>query len=210
MRLRAIWTGDSDEPDLPVFVADSLLREVSRLSRTAGASETGGALVGRLHRDRGLSALFVEVTDQLPALHAPAGTDRLNFTPETWHAWDIALAERASGEIRLGWWHSHPVGAWAAQVRAQEATGRVRTGGFLSQHDRALHRTVFAAAYCVALVVTDPGEAESEVTLFGWRKGALVKRGFGRLTLRDDPESSGAWVHPDPRSHRSPSEEGTP
>lgn len=178
MREEAREEGEPHGSDVPVFVPENLLQEAKRLCREAGAAETGGVLIGHLHLDRTLPELFVEVTAQVPARFVEAGTDRLTFTPETWHDVDATIAQRASGELHLGWWHTHPVGQWASGGETDEPKRRVETNGFLSTLDRLLHRTVFPSAYCVALVVTDPGDTDPTCALFGWRQGVVVRRGY--------------------------------
>jgi proteasome lid subunit RPN8/RPN11 len=177
MRAGTVSSGDHDPADLPVFLPADLLQEVMDLSRSAQVCECGGVLVGHLHRDPGLPELFVEVTAQVPARHVEASAHRLTFTAETWREVNAALALRASGEIMLGWWHSHPVGTWCQGCPPEKRSACAPREGFLSAHDRLLQRTVFPGAHCVALVVTDTGLAPPRCTLFGWRRGAMVPRG---------------------------------
>ena len=170
--------GDHDLEDPPVFMPEALLKEVGDHSRVAGAAECGGILIGHLRRDPAEVEIFLEITAQISARHVVADANRLTFTPETWHAVDTALAARGAGEIMLGWWHSHPVGAWCETCPPEKRGDCDLTDGFLSTHDRHLHRTVFPRAYTVALVVSDPGHGDPSYSLFGWRHGALVRRGF--------------------------------
>ncbi len=178
MRRGALPAGEAYPGDPPVFVPQALRPEIAARARAAGAAECGGVLIGHLFRDPRPVELFVEITDQIPARHVEANANRLTFTPETWHAVDTALAERGAGEIMLGWWHSHPVGAWCESCSPEERADCDLTEGFLSAHDRHLHRTVFPRAYTVALVVSDPGRGNPVCSLFGWRRGVLVRRGF--------------------------------
>jgi hypothetical protein len=48
---------------------------------------------------------------------------------------------------------------------------------FFSAEDREFHRTVFAKAYGVALVVTVTDDG-LQYALFGWRAGSIQQRGF--------------------------------
>jgi hypothetical protein len=48
---------------------------------------------------------------------------------------------------------------------------------FFSDHDHHLHRSVFPAAYSIALVVNDASDGLSH-SCFGWYEGVLVPRGF--------------------------------
>lgn len=178
LRRGALLCGDPHADDPPVFIPEALLRDVEDRGRAAGATECGGVLIGRLRRDAAVAELFVEITAQIPARHTAATDVRLTFTPATWRDADAALGARMAGEIMLGWWHSHPVGAWC-EDRAPERDAPYALGeGFLSEHDRHLHRTVFPRAYTIALVVTDSGAGHPVCALFGWRGGVLVRRGF--------------------------------
>jgi hypothetical protein len=189
MRATASETGELDPTDVPVFLPEEMLREVERRGREAGGAETGGILIGHLHHDRDLPELFVEITAHVLARHVQASMDRLTFTPETWLDLETTLAQRAAGEVMLGWWHSHPVGRWkeSGPPEKQEQEVEAQAEGFLSTHDRMLHRTVFTGAYCVALVVTDPGHRDPTSALFGWRRGMLVRRGYYVRTGRGQP-----------------------
>ncbi len=151
--------------------------ETAALMRTAGASETGGVLLGHLRRDPD-SGVFAEVTGQAPATLAQSGLTSLGFTPEAWTAIRAEIAGRANNEIWLGWWHSHPVRHWQER-KTEEASG---TGRFFSVSDCSVHRTVFSAAYNIGLVVSDTptrhGDWSVGWNVFGWRRGLIVERGF--------------------------------
>ena len=136
-----------------------MIEETVELMVRAGGKETGGILIGHLHRDPGRRQLFLEVTAQIPAQHAEQELARLTFTPETWTAVDAALALRGKGEIQLGWWHSHPASHWCddcpPETRRRCKSAGAPSGDFFSAHDVALHRTVFPRAYSIALVLSD-------------------------------------------------------
>jgi len=94
--------GRIDVDEMPVFIPRELLSDVAGLMLHAGASETGGILVGHLHRDRRRREIFLEVTAQVPAEHAQHELTRLTFTPDTWAAADAVLALRGRREIYVG------------------------------------------------------------------------------------------------------------
>jgi hypothetical protein len=169
--------------DISVFVPGALLDEVSDLTRRAGDRETGGILIGNLHRDPAAGDLFLEVTAQIPARHAEAELGRLSFLPADWTEVQAALDLRRQGEIMLGWWHCH-LARLICKDCSIESQRRCRfaTGTF-SEHDRHLHRTVFPRAYSVALVVNDAATGLSH-SMFGWRQGRVAARGF-RVTNGD-------------------------
>lgn len=172
--------GPSEDGDFPVFVSSRILDEAAALARRAGDCETGGVLVGRLWRDPAAREVFAEVTAQVPARHTAATAARLTFTHETWTDVRAAIALRRSDELMLGWWHSHPVRVWCRECPPEKQAACSLARGFFSEHDRALHRTMFPAAYGVGLLVNDLQEGAT-FSLFGWRRGLLAPRGFSLL-----------------------------
>ena len=188
-------TGSTVEEDLSVFVPQNVLDEAQELSQVAGARETGGILIGRLHWDEDRDDLFLAITAQIPVQHAEQELTRLTFTPDTWAAVDAAIALRNEGEMYVGWWHSHPAGEWCSacppEVQAKcKAAGKV-SGDFFSTHDVALHRAVFPRAYNVALLISGNScEADSVVwSMFGWRYGMVAAREFYVLAGTDLPQA---------------------
>lgn len=176
--------GPPDDEEMPVFMPRQTVHEAVELMVRAGNKETGGILIGHLRRDPSRRNLFLEVTAQIAVEHAQQELTRLTFTPDTWTAVDAALALRGKGEIRLGWWHSHPASHWCEECPPErrlrcEAAG-APSGDFFSAHDVALHRSVFPRAYSIALVISD-GCGNAGVPswrLFGWRYGMIMARGF--------------------------------
>ena len=181
---------DVDRRDFPVFVPQQVLDEASELARGAGDAETGGILIGHLRRDVATRTVFAEVTAQIAARHTTATASRLTFTRETWTAVTAALALRRSGETMLGWWHSHPVRVWCAKCPPERQVECTLAQGFFSEHDRALHRTVFPRAYAVGLLVNDRADGAT-FSMFGWRRGRLEARGFSVLDGRADTVLTG-------------------
>ena len=170
--------GEIRTDDLPVFVPRRVLDEGAALSKQAGVVETGGILIGHLHRDPSVPEIYAEVTSQLPARHTEAQSTKLTFTSETWTDIRAALALRRKGEMMLGWWHSHPVREWCKDCTPDRQKVCGMASDFFSAHDQALHRTVFARAYNVAIVVNDVGFSEPTFSMFGWRRGMIESRGF--------------------------------
>lgn len=157
----------------PVFIPQHILDETADLARraclAAPGSETGGVLVGHLHRSG--QEVFVEATAQVHARNAVASHQyRLTFTPDTWSDVQGAIDLRGRGESWVGWWHSHPKEI-AASVSEDVAA-------FMSPEDCALHRTCFPRAYSVALVVTEQADGGHRHSLFGWFYGLIAARGF--------------------------------
>ncbi|MBD3163170.1 MAG: hypothetical protein GF328_13795 [Candidatus Latescibacteria bacterium] len=185
--------GEGDGREIPVFVPEPVLREIRTHARAHAEEETGGVLVGVIHRDRERPEAFVEVCAQIPARETIAKKTRLTFTPETWAVIRDARATRPEDELMVGWWHSHPVGAWCADCPQEKKEACRVQGGFFSEDDRALHRAVFPQAFCVALVVNvsdagDEGDGTS-VSCFGWDRGRITSRGFA--VLRTEGVSAG-------------------
>lgn len=169
----AIYAGD-----VPVFVPQRVLDEAATLSRQAAAKETGGVLIGHLHRDSSVPDVFVEVTAQIHARHTEADLTKLTFTSETWTEVQAAIDLRRNGEIMLGWWHSHPVREWCKDCAPERQQVCRMASDFFSAHDQALHRTVFPRAYSIALVANDVATGDVTFSAFGWREGSLESRGF--------------------------------
>lgn len=164
--------------DVPLVVPASLLERVGARSRMAGEVETGGVLVGHLHRDPATSGLWVEVTEQLPASHTVAEMTKLTFTPQTWTDAREQLRARARGELMLGWWHSH-LGRVVCRGCADEARRVCQfSRGFFSLHDRHFQRTAFPRAWQIGLVVNDAATGELSFSVFAWRLGEIEARNF--------------------------------
>lgn len=183
---RATPAGVASEPPgtlAPVFIPQSVLDETTALARDAGDLETGGVLVGALHRDADTAGpdatLFIEVTAQVPARHTRSASTSLTFTSDTWAAVHAAIALRRRGEIMLGWWHYHPDFCRLRNCpleRRRECTG---ASPFFSAEDVHLHATCFPAGHQIALLVSDSAAAGGlSSSLFGWSEGAVQPRAF--------------------------------
>jgi len=168
------------EPELhPVFIPGRVLAEVTSLTQEAQKIETGGFLIGHLHHDAAAPEVFVEVTAQVPATETVREQSRLRFTSDSWTAARNAILLRHKGEILLGWWHSHPVKYWNCKDCPPEKQKTCALSqGFLSEHDRSLHRTVFFRAWCIAMVVSDVSYGDPTICVFGWNRGILDPRGY--------------------------------
>ncbi len=181
---RASPRGSTTSDDMPAFLPQRVLEEAAALTRRAGACETGGLLIGHVHRDASVPEVFVEITAQLPARHTRAEASKLTFTAETWTAAQKALGLRRRGELLLGWWHSHPVKEWCKTCPPEKKGSCPLSRGFFSESDQLLHRTVFPRAYMVALVVTNVDPGRIRCSLFGWGRGGIGVRGFHLLGAR--------------------------
>jgi len=169
------------EPDdLPVFIPQSVFDEIEELTRQAAAMETGGVLLGDLHRDVDRpDRLFIAVAVQIPASFTQAAATKLTFTAETWSAVEAAMRLRNRSELLVGWWHSHPVRFWCKDCppeRRRVCPLQMREA-FFSSDDSTVHRTVFSRAYTLALVASHREEGV-EFASFGWREGVIAPRGF--------------------------------
>jgi proteasome lid subunit RPN8/RPN11 len=170
--------GGSHPDDVTVFIPQKVLDETGVLTNAAGANETAGVLIGHVCRDPQSRAIFLEVTDLIPAKHTRSEPTQVTFTADTWTAVEDAIRLRHEGEIMVGWFHSHPAKFWCSaecppETRRQCPLSR----SFFSGEDCALHRAVFPMGYCVALLVTNT-DAGLRYALFGWRHGLVVQRGF--------------------------------
>lgn len=175
----SVTQGAVETGAVPVFISRQVLEDIVRLTRQAEQVETGGILIGHLRRDRTGPDVFVEITAQVPAACAVGDETRLRFTADSWTSAQNAITLRRRGEMLLGWWHSHPVKQWNCRdcpPERRRACGIDQ--GFLSEHDRALHQAVFSRAWCVAMVASDAAQGDPVLSLFGWNRGLLERRGF--------------------------------
>lgn len=180
LRRGAVAIGDAGASEVPSFAPRAVLEEITALTKRASPLETGGALVGRLSRDPNTRIVFSVVTAQIPAEHTAASAVRLAFSSDTWSAMRQTIAKRGRSEVMLGWWHSHPVREWRRQEQwPDHAEDRSSlTGGCFSEHDRAVHRTVFPGAHAIALVASDTSDADVTFSVYGWSLGVLQARGL--------------------------------
>ncbi len=182
---KAVLVGPDDPDDISVFVPHRLLEESRRQVREAGEVETGGVLLGRLHRDTARrDVIFVELTVQLPARHAPGHATKLTFTPETWAAARDTLVLRNAGESIQGWYHSHPF--WCKNCDPQRQKVCPFGGVFFSSDDISVQRAVFPRAHHLALLLSDC-PAGIIPALFGWRRGTVGSRSFHLLDAPGPP-----------------------
>lgn len=185
--LAASGEADAHSSPLPVFMAAAVLDEAKALARAAGDVETGGVLLGRLHRDTardgtGRRELFVEVTAQIAARHTIATATTLAFTPETWAAVRADVAARPRGEVLCGWWHSHL--DWCRLRDCPVEKRRTCSGArpFLSAEDLHLTASVFSAGHHLALLISDSTAGGPTASLYGWSEGLVVARDFHVLS----------------------------
>lgn len=172
--------GPPNADDFEVLVPQTALSEAVEQTKAAGDRETGGILIGHLHRDPGTYEVFAEVTAQVPARHTESDSVKLTFTSDTWTDVRGALALRRRDEIMLGWWHSHPALAWCRKCPPERQRECHLATGFLSADDTALHRAMFPRAFSLALVLTHTLD-RVDPALFGWRAGVLQPRAFRLL-----------------------------
>jgi proteasome lid subunit RPN8/RPN11 len=176
LRGDAVASGEPDSGDVPVFLPQTVLDEVGALTREAAAVETGGVLIGRMHRDSGIPEIGLEITAQIPARFTESKTTSLAFTAETWTAVRAALDLRDAGEMMCGWWHSHPSFAFCnAECPAERRRTCAMQRPFLSADDLHLHRVVFPKAFHVALLANN-ADAGLGFALFGWSGGTVQQR----------------------------------
>lgn len=184
--------------DIGVILPRHLLDEIVDLTVAKRGVETGGVLLGHLKWDHQLRELFIETTEQIHARSAVGDEKRLQFTADCWAEVRSALALRQRGESIIGWWHSHPARNWCAECPRERQEDCSLQNGFLSDHDKTLHRTIFPRAFTVALVATDSALGDVQFAMFGWKRGVLTKRAYNviggnsRSQIRSavDPEMS--------------------
>jgi len=178
MRATPVRLVDAD--DMPAFVQPCLLDEVASQTIAERGRESGGILIGKLHRDAALPEIFVEVTAQIPAEHTRGDAVKLTFTPDTWAAVDAAIKLRGRNEIYCGYWHSHPVGEWckSRECTLEKQANCKLAKDFFSVDDEALLRAVFPRGHSLALVANDTAFQDLTFSWFGWREGSIQPRGY--------------------------------
>jgi hypothetical protein len=186
----AFLEGAVDVCDMPIFIPRQILDEAEAITLSSQGTETGGILIGHLHRDEGLPEVFAEITAQIPA-RASGGRAKLSFNADTWMAVRAAVEIRSKHELYLGFWHSHPVSEWCKNndCSIEKQLNCPLARGFFSQDDQALLRTVFPRAYSVGLVCSDLPLGRPAFSLFGWRRGMIESRGF-HITTEKPPKDS--------------------
>lgn len=170
--------GQRESGEIGVSLRQPILDEIVELTVARRGVETGGVLLGHLRWDSGLGDLFIETTEQIHARSAVGDEKRLQFTAGCWAEIRSTLALRQRGESIIGWWHSHPARTWCADCPQEDRENCSLQQGFLSDHDKTLHRTVFPRAFTTALVATDSALGNVRFGLFGWKGGVLAKRGY--------------------------------
>jgi len=163
---------------MPVLVSRSVLDEARDLGQSAGDVETGGILLGKILRD-GNGTLFSMVTAQILAEHTRATRESLSFTPATWASVDAAINLRASDEIALGWWHSHPF--FCRQCSPANRAVCPLAVPMFSAADRALHREIFQKPWSIGLLLSFLGQPQPSYNLFAWNHGQIEEVNFSIL-----------------------------
>ena len=177
----------AEDGNMPVTFPQHVMDEVVDQTGKSGTLETGGILIGHVHRDSGIPEIFLEVTAQIPARHTRSEPTQLTFTAETWTDVDSARKLRGKSELMLGWWHCHTYLKETCKDCPKLKDGSCNaTATFMSTEDLVLHRTCFPRAYSIALVVAADNTPEERLSwaLFGWEQGLLRSRGFYILPER--------------------------
>ncbi len=176
---RATPVGLVDSDDMPAFVPQQLLDEVAAQTLAERGRETGGILIGKLHRDAALPEIFAEVTAQIPAEHTRGDAVKLTFTHDTWAAVDAAIKLRGRNEIYLGYWHSHPVFEWCKTRECTlEKQATCKLASIFSTDDENVMRTVFPRGHSIALVANDTAFQDLTFSWYGWREGSIQPRAY--------------------------------
>ena len=184
--------GEAAEVDMPVFMHKKVLDKIEAQTKRAGASETGGVLIGYLHQNENSSEIIAEVTACIPAEHTVSTLTSLRFMPETWAAVRLGIRQRRKSEIILGWYHSHSYFKETCKDCSQAELGTCSSSAvFMSSDDCQLHRVAFSSPWNVAIVVSDSPCSGLQYGLFGWRYGVVAQRAFNILTdvvqVRNEP-----------------------
>jgi len=184
----ALALGPQSIRDALVLLPQQATSEILERSRLSPEREIGGFLLGYVHRAAGGCDVFVRVTEQVPARHAQSHPSKLVLTPDTWRDVQKVIALRGKGELLLGYWHLHP---WFCRPCPTESRERCAFRlPFYSREDRELHAACFPRAWSLGLLVSDHGTESPSVTLYGWRDGVIVERGFHVQANDEDANAS--------------------
>lgn len=177
---KAILAPPSMEGDAPVFIPQAVVDQVKEHAERTANVESGGVLLGKLHRDVAVPEMFVEVTAFIPAPHTESTATKLTFTGETWAAVRAALALRRRNETMIGWAHHHPDWCRLRNCPLERRKECTATNAFYSAEDILLMATVFPRAFQVGLLLSE-SHAGFTASLFGWRHGMVAHRGYHRI-----------------------------
>lgn len=176
------WDAPNDF-DLPVLLEAGVLEEAVAEARGDPGREIAGFLLGHILQDKGSQQVFIAVT----GLASASGTTEACGTSVTYTPGSFARARdmidlRASGELVIGWYHSHPfrLCAECPLPTPPECMAKVL---FYSQDDIHLMETTFEQPFMVGLLVAVEPRIEETlghlpVKLYGWRTGQIKQRGF--------------------------------
>ena len=179
-QLRSTPVGHIDPDDFPIFVPQYVLDQVAEQTLAERGRETGGTLIGKLHRDRGVPEIFAEITAMIPAEYTEGDAVKLTFTADTWVAVNNAIKLRGGDELYAGYFHSHPVRNWCAsrECSLEKQANCKLAKDFFSADDEAVMRAVFPRGHSVALVANDTAFQDLTFSWFGWREGSIQPRGY--------------------------------
>ena len=146
------------EPDdLPIFLEESILREMVQYSSTNLGRELGGVMVGMMYQWQGRPWLRIE--GYLKADYGRGAAASFTFTHEAWSRIRAEQETRGWGDrLIVGWHHTHP-----------------GYGIFLSRMDLFIHENFFNLPWMTALVV-DP--KAGTFGFFQWKRGTITPCGF--------------------------------
>ena len=154
-KLATVPYDDPGSGQIPVFVAESVMRSIEEVVLRDRDREVGGVLLGGFYRNE--EGSFVEVTDFIEAKGAPGTDISVTFTHDAWEQINAEQSARGPDAQIVGWYHSHP-----------------GLGVFMSSEDTFVHSSFFADPWHVAIVV-DP--LYHNWGCFKWRDGSLERTG---------------------------------
>ena len=177
------WPESSAEP-FAVYVSSGVVREIQeRTIETEGRAEQAGVLIGHLAQDIESARIFAVVTAHLEAtVSIEAEMDSFKFTAETFIEIHRRIQLRHSGEIVLGWQHSHHY----CPGCPSNPSG---TTIFFSSADIAVQSAAFRSPYMVALVAGRDLELEPRrpaVRMFGWSSADIKPRHFVQYEIESE------------------------
>jgi len=96
------------EVDFPVYLKESLLREMRQHAQNNLDREVAGFLIGKVFQDENTSEIYAMIEDQIVARHTDGNQVKVTISSNSWMAFWEEMKQRRGNLQLLGWWHSHP------------------------------------------------------------------------------------------------------
>ena len=148
-----IASGIVGHDDVRVYIRQSTLEDIEKLSKSDTKREVGSILLGNVLEDMG--KIHVVISDYIEAKYTDASAASLTFTHETWDYVYTEQNKHHADKKIVGWQHTHP-----------------GYGVFLSSYDTFIQENFFNLPFQLAYVV-DP--VQGQRGFFQWKNDKIQK-----------------------------------